>query len=65
MEPIICLRDIEIRPYLISDTTYPSRPYMIKNYKPADPTMVDKIKSFAYILIHIGGCYIDYATSTL
>lgn len=43
-EPIIHLRNINIQPYLIGDTSYPSRPYMLKNYKPANPAMVDKMR---------------------
>ena len=43
-KPIIRLRNICIQPYLIGDTTYPSRPYMLKNYKPANPAMVNKMR---------------------
>ena len=42
-EPIIRLRNINIQPYLIGDTTYPTRPYILKNFKPANPAMVDKM----------------------
>jgi hypothetical protein len=48
-EPIIHLGGMEIRPYLLGDTAYPSRPYMLKNSKPGDPAMVDKIRyGFVY-----------------
>ena len=49
-EPIIHISGMEIRPYLVGDTTYPSRPYMLKNFKPGDPAMVDKIRyGFVYL----------------
>ena len=41
---IIRLRNINIQSYLIRDTTYPNRSYMLKNYKPANPVMVDKMR---------------------
>ena len=41
---IIRVWNINIQSYLIGDTTYPSRPYMFKNYKPANPVMVDKMR---------------------
>ena len=43
-EPIIRLRNIDNHLYLIGDTSYQSRPYMCKNYKFANPTMVDKMR---------------------
>jgi len=39
--PIIQLGGMEIRPYLIGDTAYPSRPYMLKNFKLGNPDLVD------------------------
>ena len=43
-KPITHLSGMEIIPYLVGDTAYPSRPYMLKNFKPEDPAMVDKIR---------------------
>ena len=43
-ESIIRLQNINIQPYLIGDTTYPNIPYMFKNYNPANPAMVDKMR---------------------
>ena len=42
---------MEIRSYLVDDTAYPSRPYMLKNLKPGDPTMVDKIR-YGFFYLH-------------
>ena len=39
--PIIHLGGTEIRPYLIGDTAYPSRPYLLRNFKLGNPAMVD------------------------
>ena len=41
-EPVIRLSGMDIRPYLIGNTTYPSQPYMLRNYKLKNPTMVDQ-----------------------
>jgi hypothetical protein len=49
-ESIIHLSGMEIRSYLVGDTVYPNRPYMLKNFKPGDPAMVDKSRySFVYL----------------
>lgn len=54
-EPIIHLNRMEIKPYLVGDTVYPRRLYMLKNFKPEDLAMVDKIrygsKIFLWFLI--------------
>lgn len=42
-EHVIRLQSINIQLHLIGDTTYPRRPYMLKNYKPANPAMVDEM----------------------
>ena len=39
--PIIHLGGTEIQPYLIGDTAYPSRPYLLCNFKLGNPAMVD------------------------
>ena len=41
-EPVIRLSGMDIRPYLIRDAVYPSRPYMLRNYKSRNPAMVDQ-----------------------
>ena len=39
--PVIYLRGMDIRPYLIGDTAYPSRPYLLRNFKYGNAAMVD------------------------
>ena len=36
-DPTIVVRDVQVKPYLLGDSTYPSRPYLLKNYKLANP----------------------------
>ena len=33
-EPILDIGGLEIRPYLLGDAAYPSRPYLLKSFKP-------------------------------
>ena len=40
-ELVIHLRRMDIRPYLIGDTAYPSRPYLLRNFKSGNAAMVD------------------------
>ena len=42
--PVIRLGGLDIRPYLIGDTAYPSRPYMLRNFKPGNAAMVDHMR---------------------
>ena len=51
-ESIIHLSGMEIQPYLLGDIAHPSRPYMLKNFIPGDPAMVDKIR---YGLVYFYG----------
>ena len=39
---VIQLSGMDTRPYLIGDTAYPSRLYMLRNYKLRNPAMVDQ-----------------------
>ena len=39
--PVIHLRGMDIRPYLIGDIAYPSRPYLLRNFKSGNAAMVD------------------------
>ena len=38
---VIHLRGLDIRPYLIGDTAYPSRLYLLRNFKSGNTAMVD------------------------
>jgi hypothetical protein len=42
--PILDIGGVEVRPYLIGDSAYLSRPYLLKNFKPnvTDPAFSDK-----------------------
>ena len=45
---------MDIRPYLIGETTYPSRPYMLRNYKLENPAMVDQnryVESLCFLFL--------------
>ena len=42
-EPVVLVRGMRVRPYLLADAGYPSREYMLRNFKPADGN-VDKIR---------------------
>ena len=37
---VIHLRGMDIRPYLIGDIAYPSRPYLLRNFKSGNVAMV-------------------------
>ena len=55
-ESVIRLSGMDIRPYLISDTAYPSRPYMLRSYKLRNPTMVDQnryVESLYFLFYYI------------
>ena len=39
--PVFRLRRMDIRPYLISDIAYPSRLYLLRNFKSRNEAMVD------------------------
>ncbi len=43
-EPFLNIGGLKIRPYLLGDAAYPSRPYLLKNFKPSvnDPRFLDK-----------------------
>ena len=38
---VIHLRGMDIKPYLIGDTAYPSRQYFLRNFKSRNAAMVD------------------------
>ena len=44
LEPVIEIGGIEVRPYLLGDSAYRSRPYLLKNFKPSiiDPNFGEK-----------------------
>ena len=59
----IVVRGVLVKPYLIGDSTYPSRPYLLKNYKPTNPAFRDQKRLDASI--NTGRVVIEHAFSTL
>lgn len=43
-DPVLEIGGVEVRPYLLGDSAYPSRPYLLKNFKASvtDPRFTDK-----------------------
>ena len=39
--PVIHLKGMDIRPYLIGNTAYPSKPYLLRNFKSGNAAIVD------------------------
>ena len=48
---VIRLRRMDIRPYLIGDTTYPSRLYLLRNFKSRNEAMVDHNRYFVFPIL--------------
>ena len=48
---VIRLRGINIRPYLIGDTTYPSRPYLLRNFKFGNEAMVNHNRYLVFSIL--------------
>ena len=61
--PTIVVRGVQVKPYLIGDSTYPSRPYLLKNYKPANPAFRDQKRFDASI--NTGRVVIEHVFSVL
>jgi len=57
------VRGIQVKPYLIGDSTYPSHPYLLKNYKPVNPIFRDQKRFDASI--NAGKVVIEYAFDAL
>ena len=52
-----------MKPYLIEDSTYPNRPYLLKNYKPTNPAFHDQKRFDAFI--NTGRVVIEHAFGAL
>ena len=52
-----------MKPYLIGDSAYPSRPYLLKNYKPTNPAFRDQKRFDASI--NTGRVVIEHAFGAL
>ena len=62
-DPTIVVRGIQMKPYLIGDSAYPNRPYLLKNYKPTNPAFRDQKRFDASI--NTGKIVIKHAFGTL
>ena len=51
--PIIRLRGMDIRPYLIGDTSYPNRPYLLRNFKSGNEAMVDHNRYLVFPILFL------------
>ena len=59
-EPVIRLSGMDIRPFLIGNTAYPSRPYMLRNYNLRNPAMVDQNRYVQSIYLYFYFLYNVY-----
>jgi hypothetical protein len=46
--PVVHLSGMDVKPYLIGDSAYSSRPYLLKKYKLGNPAMVDQNKYISF-----------------
>ena len=51
--PVIHLRGMDIRPYLIGDTTYPSKLYLLRNFKFGNKAMVDHNRYLVFPILFL------------